>query len=193
VKVSLLHGDRDFVCNWFGGEAVALAVPYSRRPQFASSGYRPIVILPNNTIGNAIADALDPKLVAPVGQVRQQGRFSFARVYQAGHEGPYYQPGVYHALFLRTVLGLDLETGLKGPVSDSYVTTGPKSVRDVNVVPPVAPRGVDGKAVDLSAVECYVDAVPLTANPRCTQAQLDALAAGAAIINSNRVVVQPAA
>jgi hypothetical protein len=189
VKLSLLHGDRDFLCNWFGGEAVALAVPYSRQSQFVSSGYRPIVFAPNSSIVNAIA----PKLSTPVGQVRQQGRFSFARIYQAGHEGPYYQPEVYHALFLRTVLGLDLETGLKGPVSDSYVTTGPKSVRDVNLVAPVAPRGVDGNPVDLSAVECYVDAVPLTANSRCTQAQLDALTAGTAIINSNRVVVQPAA
>lgn len=29
VRVSLIYGDADYICNWFGGEAVSLAVNYT--------------------------------------------------------------------------------------------------------------------------------------------------------------------
>jgi hypothetical protein len=122
------------------------------------------------------------------GQVRQYGKFSFARVYQAGHEGPYYKPAVYLAAYQRTILGLDLATGLT-VVGNGYSTTGPASVRNVNNVAPAGPPGVD-----LAAVECYVDATPLGfPDSRCTDAQLAALQDGTYVINSDRIVVQPAA
>ena len=33
VKVALVHGDRDYICNWLGGEAVSLDVPYLQAHQ----------------------------------------------------------------------------------------------------------------------------------------------------------------
>lgn len=71
VKVALMYGDRDYACNWQGGERVSLAIDYTGSEQFATAGYTPIN-LDQSTIG---------------GQVRQYGNFSFSRVYQAGHEG----------------------------------------------------------------------------------------------------------
>lgn len=70
VKVALVYGDRDFACNWIGGEKVSTAVDYSMSEEFKAAGYMHIL----STIGVG-------------GQVRQYGNFSFSRVYQAGHEG----------------------------------------------------------------------------------------------------------
>lgn len=70
VKVALVYGDRDFACNWIGGEEVSLAVNYSMAENFRKAGYTPII----SSVGVG-------------GQVRQYGNFSFSRVYQAGHEG----------------------------------------------------------------------------------------------------------
>jgi len=72
VKVALVHGDRDFVCNWIGGEAASLLVNYTGSDDFASAGYSPIFSGSNMALG---------------GFVRQSGNFSFSRVFQAGHEG----------------------------------------------------------------------------------------------------------
>lgn len=177
VRVSLLHGDRDYVCNWFGGEAVSLAIPHSRKAQFNAAGYAPVSLLP-----------IIPDQTA-VGQVRQNGKLAFARVYQAGHEGPYYKPAVYFALFQRSILGLDLATGII-PATNGYSTSGPASVRDVNRVPPSGPPQVDNELI-----ECYVDAVPIlndTLDPRCTPNQYAALMDGTAVVK-NRIVVSPAA
>lgn len=33
VRVSLIYGDADYICNWFGGEAVSLAVNYTDAEQ----------------------------------------------------------------------------------------------------------------------------------------------------------------
>lgn len=71
VKVALVYGDRDFACNWLGGEKVSLGIKYSGSEEFASAGYSPIVT----------------GLFEVGGQVRQYGNYSFSRVYQAGHEG----------------------------------------------------------------------------------------------------------
>lgn len=168
VKVALMHGDRDYRANWFGGEDVSLAIPWSKNATFANAGYADIKI------------PLSPN----GGLVRQVGSFSFSRVFQAGHEMPYYQPAVALALFARTILGLDAATGTKF-VTDGYATTGPKNVRSVTVGPPAPPQGPP---------ECYVDAAPLANSPsRCTNAQLAALQAGTAVVNADRVVVAPAA
>jgi carboxypeptidase C (cathepsin A) len=72
VKVASMYGDRDWACNWIGGERAVLAVNYSDAEGFKNAGYEPIVYGSDNTVG---------------GQVRQYGNYSFSRVYQAGHEG----------------------------------------------------------------------------------------------------------
>jgi len=70
VKVHMVYGDRDYACNWLGGEASSLAIEYSGSENFRKAGYAPI--LGSEGVG---------------GFVRQYGNFSFSRVFQAGHEG----------------------------------------------------------------------------------------------------------
>jgi carboxypeptidase C (cathepsin A) len=71
VKVHMMYGDRDYACNWLGGEAASLGIDYSGGENFRQAGYAPI-LSSNGTTG---------------GFVRQYGNFSFSRVFQAGHEG----------------------------------------------------------------------------------------------------------
>lgn len=78
----------------FGGEAVSLAVNYTHSEQFAAAGYAPFVV-----------DGTE------YGEVRQYGNFSFLRIYEAGHEVPYYQPEASLEMFRRVLLGLDLADG----------------------------------------------------------------------------------
>ena len=69
VRVALIYGDADYICNWFGGEAVSLALQWKYSKEFASSGYVPFVV--------------DGK---EYGEVRQYGQYSFLRMYESGHE-----------------------------------------------------------------------------------------------------------
>lgn len=74
VRVVLYYGDADYICNWFGGEAVSLAVNYTHSAQFKAAGYAPF-----NIDGHEY------------GEVREYGNFSFLRIYDSGHQVPYYQ------------------------------------------------------------------------------------------------------
>ncbi|KAI0843260.1 serine carboxypeptidase [Hypoxylon sp. FL0890] len=110
IKVHMIYGDRDYACNWIGGEAVSLAVNYSNTEKFHAAGYRDIVI--NDTYVG--------------GQVRQYGNFSFSRVYEAGHEVPAYQPETAYKLFHRALFNKDIATGTVDLIENSeYVTEGP--------------------------------------------------------------------
>ncbi|KAK5999087.1 Serine carboxypeptidase B [Cladobotryum mycophilum] len=106
VRVTLYAGDADYACNWYGGEAVSLAVNYSQTANFHAAGYAPFL--------------LDGK---EYGAVRQYGNFSFLRVYESGHQVPYFQPAASLAFFSRTLAGLDIATGLV-PVTGTYATKG---------------------------------------------------------------------
>ncbi|KAI0406004.1 Alpha/Beta hydrolase protein [Xylaria palmicola] len=87
VRVALLYGDADYICNWFGGEAVSLALNHTHKAAFNAAGYAPFVV-----------DGVE------YGESRQYGNFSFTRIYESGHEIPYYQPRA--ALeFFRRILG----------------------------------------------------------------------------------------
>lgn len=57
-------GDRDYICNWLGGETSSLTVNYTNADDFQSAGYQDIKVN-----GSYIG-----------GQVRQYGRFSFSRI-----------------------------------------------------------------------------------------------------------------
>lgn len=96
VRVTLAYGDADYICNWFGGEAVSLAVQYPHAPQFKKAGYVPFVV--NGT---------------EYGETREFGNLSFTRIYESGHEVPYYQPIAALGLFERAINGLDIATGTK--------------------------------------------------------------------------------
>ncbi|KAI1506444.1 carboxypeptidase S1-like protein B [Biscogniauxia marginata] len=109
VKVHLMYGDRDFACNWLGGEAVSLAINHTGAAAFAAAGYADIVV--NETYVG--------------GQVRQRGNLSFSRVYQAGHEIPSYQPEAAYRLFSRALFDRDLATGFVNVARrPDYATAG---------------------------------------------------------------------
>ncbi|KAK4935376.1 hypothetical protein LTR10_023554 [Elasticomyces elasticus] len=110
VRVTLAYGDADYICNWFGGQAVSLAAQWPHAAEFAASGYTPFVV-----------DGVE------YGETREYGNFSFTRVYESGHEIPYYQPIAALGLFSRAINGLDIATGTFPVNGTNGGTTGPAS------------------------------------------------------------------
>lgn len=124
VKVHMMYGDRDFACNWIGGEMSSLAVDYAGTAGFNSAGYAPMVS----------SDGMG-------GLTRQYGNFSFTRVFQAGHMIPSYQPVHAYEIFMRATFGKDIATG-KLDVTDDLSTKGPSHTWDhlTKRLPGPAPR-----------------------------------------------------
>ena len=102
-----MFGDLDYQCNWMGGEALSLAIESKLSSSFKEAGYADI-----ETNSSYIG-----------GLVRQHGNLSFARVYQAGHEVPYYQPETAYEIFNRVMFNKDVATGTVD-VCDEYSTEG---------------------------------------------------------------------
>lgn len=121
IKVHMMYGDRDYACNWIGGEKASLAVPYSHSEDFARAGYAPF---------------LTEKGVA--GLTRQYGNYSFSRVFQAGHMVPAYQPEAAYEIFMRATFNRDIPTGLQA-VKDDLSTDGPSDTWHVVNEPPKQP------------------------------------------------------
>jgi hypothetical protein len=57
------------------------------------------------------------------GQVKQSGLFSFLRIYESGHEVPFYQPLASLEIFERALKQVDIETG-GCKVDAAYKTVG---------------------------------------------------------------------
>ncbi|PQE13154.1 serine carboxypeptidase protein [Rutstroemia sp. NJR-2017a BBW] len=104
VYVAMVAGDADYNCNWLGGEVVAKEV---NATGFDCAGYT------NITTSDAVVH----------GQVKQAGNFSFSRIYESGHEVPFYQPLAALEIFERIITGLDIATGTVKP-SATYLTEG---------------------------------------------------------------------
>ncbi|KAL2444146.1 Carboxypeptidase S1-like protein A [Exophiala dermatitidis] len=124
VRVALIYGDRDYICNWLGGEAVSFAIAglvgASYLPWYAA-GYAPIVAN-NSYIG---------------GVVRQYGNLSFSRIYDAGHLVPAYQPETVFTVFSRIIQGTDISLG--NPVDlSTYASSGEENSTHQNSAPPAA-------------------------------------------------------
>ncbi|KAK4250005.1 Alpha/Beta hydrolase protein [Corynascus novoguineensis] len=146
VKVHLVYGDRDVAANWAGGERNSLAVPWSRRDEFGRAEYAPLVVEEEASPQNRRQNVK--------GLTRQLGdRFSFTRVFQAGHEVPSYQPQAAYEVFRRTMAGLDLPTG-KVRIGDDYVTAG---LRDAWTVRNEAPQMVQPRCYVLKPETCEPD------------------------------------
>ena len=107
LTVIMYFGDADYNCNWLGGQAV---VREMNIPRFADAGFV------NITTSDHVVH----------GQVRQAGKFAFVRIYESGHEVPFYQPLAALEMFDRVVNGKDVATGQK-TVGSGYLTTGPKT------------------------------------------------------------------
>ncbi|KAI9811228.1 MAG: hypothetical protein M1827_005560 [Pycnora praestabilis] len=97
VRIALIYGDRDYICNWLGGQAVSYSVASqsSSHGPFYSAGYADIIVN-SSYIG---------------GSVREYGNLSFSRVYDAGHLVPAYQPETAFTIFTRVIMGTDIATG----------------------------------------------------------------------------------
>ncbi|KAL9109697.1 MAG: hypothetical protein Q9227_005735 [Pyrenula ochraceoflavens] len=106
INVVLYDGDADYICNWVGVEAVADLV---EAPGFSRAGYANIQTSDGKTHG----------------QVKQANNFSFVRIYQAGHEVPFYQPVAALEMFERSIAGKDIETG-KQTLGKGYTSKGTK-------------------------------------------------------------------
>lgn len=149
VKVALVYGDRDYQCNWLGGEAISLAINSSTTSGFQSAGYANI-----ETNSSYVG-----------GLVRQYGNLSFSRVFQAGHETPYYQPETAYQIFNRVMFNTDVARGKNSAVG--YSTSGASSAFTKSEVP-----------FQRRLAPCYLWDVLET----CTRVQKQILGNGTAIV-----------
>ncbi|KAL2074958.1 hypothetical protein VTL71DRAFT_8738 [Oculimacula yallundae] len=95
VAVTMMYGDRDYACNWLGGDAVSHAIPFAQSHVFSSAGIADIILTGY-----------------PVGaQVRQAANLSFIRVYSASHNVGLQQPQLAQTIFQRAISGLDIASG----------------------------------------------------------------------------------
>ncbi|KAE9971239.1 hypothetical protein BLS_004576 [Venturia inaequalis] len=158
VRVAMVYGDRDSRCNWMGAEDLSLKLEYSDAEKFKASGYEKIVTSSAYTGG----------------LVRQSGKVSFSRVYDAGHAVGTYQPETVYAIFMRSIFGTDVATGQVSAAA--YSSKGLQSSRDIKNKLPDSPQG-----------RCNIWQIQQT----CTQDQMMALMSGEAVVN-NYEVVKPA-
>ena len=75
IEVLVYSGDKDWICNWRGGEAWTAATKWGSQEEFAAKDYEKW-----NVSGKA------------AGEMRQTGNLHFLRVYEAGHMVPMDQP-----------------------------------------------------------------------------------------------------
>jgi len=152
IKVALVYGDRDYACNWYGGEQVSLALNYSRTQAFHDAGYASIET--NSTYVG--------------GKVRQHGNLSFSRVYEAGHEVPAYQPETAYHIFMRALFNQDIATGsVDTAVSLDYSSAGPSDTLAFRNEP-----------IEQPLQFCYT----LDPGSTCTEEQIEAIESGSATI-----------
>ncbi|KAH7384451.1 carboxypeptidase S1 [Pyrenochaeta sp. MPI-SDFR-AT-0127] len=104
VQVMLYYGDADYNCNWLGGQVVA--------DMINATGYDTAGFV-NITTSDSVVH----------GQVRQSGLFSFVRIYESGHEVPFYQPLASLEIFERALKQVDIATG-KEEARGEYKTVG---------------------------------------------------------------------
>ncbi|ETN41998.1 uncharacterized protein HMPREF1541_03937 [Cyphellophora europaea CBS 101466] len=152
VRVALIYGDRDYVANWLGGEAVSFAIASEAGALYApwyAAGYAPIVAN-NSYIG---------------GTVREYGNLSFSRIYDAGHLVPAYQPETMFTVFSRIIAGTDISLGTIADLS-LYSTTGDANATHQNVAP------------EMASPKCFIRAV----NSTCDTDHRNMLANGAGVI-----------
>ncbi|EME83940.1 uncharacterized protein MYCFIDRAFT_152221 [Pseudocercospora fijiensis CIRAD86] len=139
VRVALIYGDADFICNWHGGQAVAFAVanalpayPFATRVSSTGAGIPP-------SYASGFAQAGFAEIVVNDsyvgGAVRQYGNLSFSRVYNAGHFVPYSQPETAFQIFARVILGNDLSTGADVDLS-TFISSGPANSTYTQKAPP---------------------------------------------------------
>jgi carboxypeptidase C (cathepsin A) len=116
ITAVMYTGDADYNCNWLGGEAVSHEID----GQMKSISYA------NISTSDHIVH----------GQVKQHENFAFVRIYESGHEVPFYQPVVALELLERVINGLDVETGKvhvkKGSKYETHGSSAKSTYREGN-------------------------------------------------------------
>ncbi|KAL1639179.1 hypothetical protein SLS58_008147 [Diplodia intermedia] len=79
-------GDADWICNWMGNYDVAQVVEFDGQSEFRAASLEPY------TVGGTEG-----------GTFKTVDNFSFLRVFEAGHEVPYYQPELALQVFKQTM------------------------------------------------------------------------------------------
>jgi carboxypeptidase C (cathepsin A) len=137
VRVALVYGDADYLCNWLGGQAVAFAIADAlQNSSVPASGIYDITPAMSYSAGFAKAGFADIVVNDSYvgGAVRQYGNLSFSRIYDAGHFVPYYQPETAFQVFARVLFGKDLSFG--GDVDlATFVSNGTANATHTNTVP----------------------------------------------------------
>ena len=147
TRIALIYGDKDYVCNWLGGEAISFAIAAAAGPTYSSwynAGYAPIVTN-DSYIG---------------GVVREFGNLSFSRIYDAGHTVPAYQPETAFTVFSRIISKDDISLGQPADLS-LYRSFGDANSTHQNTAPPQASPVCYIRAVDMT---CDVDHKKMLAN-----------------------------
>lgn len=81
IQVLMWAGDADYICNWIGNHEVANSITYSGSAEFSAMELAPYTV-----------DGVEG------GTFKSVDNLSFLRVYEAGHEVPYYRKS-YHVSF----------------------------------------------------------------------------------------------
>ena len=98
LEVLVYSGDKDWICNWRGGEAWTMGTKWEHQMEFKDQNYE-----------------LWRVDSSPAGEMRQFGNLHFLRVYEAGHMVPLDQPK--NALAMIDRLIHNDWTNLQGPDS----------------------------------------------------------------------------
>ncbi|KAL8650926.1 MAG: hypothetical protein Q9210_003532 [Variospora velana] len=93
IQTAVWAGDADWICNWIGNQVAAEAVDYSGQSEFKNAS-----LAPYNVAGKQ------------VGTFKTVGKLSFARIFEAGHLVPYYQPEAALQVFKQTMMGQALSS-----------------------------------------------------------------------------------
>ncbi|KAG9246480.1 carboxypeptidase-like protein S1 [Calycina marina] len=86
IQTLIWAGDADWICNWFGGLAVAEAITFSESAAFKAAAV-------TNYNVNGVTG----------GTFKSVANLSWLRVFGAGHEVPYYQPALSLQAFTQTM------------------------------------------------------------------------------------------
>ncbi|ORZ23501.1 Alpha/Beta hydrolase protein [Absidia repens] len=82
IKVLIYAGDADYICSWYGNYAWLEELAFNGREDYQSQSMQPWMV-----------DGIE------AGQIQSGGNLTFIRVYEAGHEVPYYQPKAAQSMF----------------------------------------------------------------------------------------------
>ncbi|KAK7530742.1 putative carboxypeptidase S1 [Phyllosticta citribraziliensis] len=106
ISTIVWAGDADWICNWVGNYDVAQTLDFSGASTYRNASLEPYTV-----------DGVEK------GTFKTVDNFSFLRVYEAGHEVPYYQPEAALQVFKQLIS--------QGKISSTSAVSGASVVRSV--------------------------------------------------------------